>query len=235
MKLLRAIRFWACAVPATLLVCVFTALGALLVPRTAMQARIGGLWGRVILFGAGVSVRRRGPKPPPGAYVIVPNHTSMLDIPIVAAFVPLDLRFVSRPLFFKLPLLGWTMYIARHVALDPKKPKQAARVLRELGPMFQKGRSLVLFPEGTRTPDGAIQPYRRGPILAAIENQVPILPVRIEGLHESLPRGTLVPKPSRATLTLGQAIETKGLKPPDAKRLAKEIEAWARGVGAEGD
>jgi len=233
-KILRAIRFWLCAISATLAVCPCTLLTATLAPSTALSAWVGGLWGRVILFGAGVRVRRRGPVPDRRPHVVVPNHTSMLDIPIVAALVPLDVRFVSRPFFFKLPLLGWTMYIARHVALDPKKPREAARVLRELGPMFQKGRSLVLFPEGTRTPDGEVQSYRRGPILAAIENGVPILPVRIEGLHESLPRNTLVPKPGRATLTLGESIETKGLKPPDAKRLTKEIEEWAPGVGAEG-
>ncbi len=235
LTLLRAIRFWPCAIVATIGVCLSLLVTALVGLQQRATAPTGRWWGHMLLFGAGVRFETAGTQAPKGrAYVIVPNHTSMLDIAIINACVHVDLRYVSRPFFFKVPILGWSMYLGGHVALDPKKPKAAARVLRNLGPMFEAGRSLVLFPEGTRTPDGTVQAYRRGPISAAIENGVPLLPVRIEGLFESLPRGRLLPRPSRAKLTIGEPIETTGLKPPDAKRLTKQIEQWARGgAGAE--
>ncbi|MEE8104141.1 MAG: lysophospholipid acyltransferase family protein [Planctomycetota bacterium] len=211
-----------------------TVLGVLLgrVISRGCSSGVRRLWARGILFSAGLPCRIRGREniETRGPYVVVANHASMLDIPICASALPLSLLFVSRPFFFKVPFLGWGMSLLSDVRLDPKKPRQAARVLRTLHTRFDLGLSLLLFPEGTRSPDGKVKRYKRGPFLTAIENQVPILPVCIEGVHEALPKRTLRVRPRTLGFTIGKPIPTEGLKRPDARALAQRVEDWTRSV-----
>jgi len=213
-----------------------TVLGVLLGRVISRGCSIGvrRLWARGILFSAGLPLRIRGKEhlSTRGPYLVVANHSSMLDIPVCAAALPVSLLFVSRPFFFKVPFLGWGMTLVGDVSLDPKQPRQAARVLRTLHTRFGLGLSLLLFPEGTRSPDGTVQRYKRGPFLTAIENQVPILPVCIEGTHEALPKRTFRIRPRTLGFTIGEPIPTEGLKPPDARKLAQRVEDWARSVQA---
>lgn len=195
----------------------------------------GRLWARAVLWGAGVRIRIRGRESAGrGPYVVVSNHVSMLDICTCMAAVPVPCHFVSRPFFFKVPILGWGMWMARHISLDPKRPRKAARVLRGLGRRFSKGLSILLFPEGTRSEDGSIQRYKRGPFLTAIENGVDILPIHLSGLHERLPKGSLRVRPGEVRVTIGAPISTQGLDERDARRLAQQTEEWARQQTAGG-
>ena len=211
-----------------------TVLGVLLGRVVSRDFSIGirRLWARGILFSAGLPCRIRGLEHlhTRGPYLVVANHASMLDIPTCAASLPVSLLFVSRPFFFKIPVLGWGMTMVGDISLDPKHPRKAARVLRTLHTRFGLGLSLLLFPGGTRSPDGTVQRYKRGPFLTAIENQVPILPVCVEGAHEALPKRTFRIRPRTLGFTIGEPIPTEGLKPPDARKLAQRVEDWVRSV-----
>jgi len=165
---------------------------------------------------------------PEGPCILVPNHASMLDICTIAAQVPVNLRFVSRPFFFKVPVVGWGMLVGGHVALDPKKPRDAARTLATLARVFSRGISLVLFPEGTRSAGGRVGHYKRGPFLTAIRNGVPVVPVYLGGLHAVLPRGRLLPRAGPVRVVVGAPIPTAGRDEREATELARRVEAWAR-------
>jgi 1-acyl-sn-glycerol-3-phosphate acyltransferase len=228
----RTVFFWIMATLATILVAIELSIAAILgLGRTWVSRNIQSRWGHAVLFGAGVKVTVKGKENAKGGpFIVVPNHGSMLDIAAGLAHFGLNLRFLSRPFFFKIPFLGWSMWVSGHVSLDPKKPREAARVLRTLGPRLESGLSLVVFPEGTRSQDGEIHTYKRGPFLTAIQYQVPLLPVRIKGLWEVLPPGAKSPKPGKTEIIIGEPIPTKGLEPPAAKKLARDIEAWAKSV-----
>lgn len=191
------------------------------------QRPVNTFWGVSMLAGVFSRVKVEG-KPGKGPYMIVANHASMLDIAAGFAAVRIPFHYLSRPFFFKLPVVGWGMRLGGHISIDPTNAREASRKLRDVGPYFEKGISLFMFPEGTRSPDGTIGDYKRGPFLTAIQNGVPILPVRFVDLHKAMPRGSLAFRPTRARAIIGAPIETKDLKPPDAKRLARQVEDWTR-------
>ena len=191
-------------------------------------------WARTILRGMGVRIDRVvDPAVGKGPYVIVANHSSMLDIPAAGAAIPLTFHFVSRPFFFKVPFLGWGMFFARNISLDPKKPKSATKILETLHTRFENGISVLLYPEGTRSPDGTVKRYKRGPFLTAVQDGVPILPVYLGGTAALLPKKSLWPRPGRIGVMIGAPVETAGLASPDmremlghAKRIAQAVEQW---------
>jgi len=186
-------------------------------------------WSRALLRVLGIPVvREQADDVGPGPYVVVSNHTSMLDICIAAAAVPVPFFFTSRPAYFRVPLLGWGMHLARHVPLDPTRPRQAAAALARLGERFERGFSVLLFPEGTRSFDGTLLRYRRGPFLTAIRHGIPVLPVYMEGVHERLRRGTLRLSPGEVRLTIGSPLPTAGLEESASRDLAQRVETWSR-------
>lgn len=231
MKVFRALKYW---IPTSLsTIAIFLAISTtrLFTRHTPLFSMYSRIWGRVILWAAGAKVRLHGTHPKEGVFLIVANHASATDIPNGFAAVPYHFLFVSRPFFFRVPFLGWAMTLSNHISLDPESPRAAARTLRELGPHFEAGRSILIFPEGTRSEDGSIQTYKRGPFLTAIQNDVPILPLRFVGTNKIMRKGHAVPSPGIIDVVVGDPIETKDLAPPDAKRLAKEVEDWTREAG----
>jgi len=226
---LRLIRFWLVAIVSTIVIFILIIFAVLFRSRGPAISKFSRVWGRVVLWAAGTrltSETRDEPRLDP--CLIVANHASMMDVPAGFAAFPFDFRFVSRPFFFKVPILGWAMRLSGHVSLDPKNPRKASRVLRGIGTHFEKGKSIALFPEGTRTNDGAVGEYKRGPFLTAIQNGVPVVPACMIGVFAILPKGAIVPRGGRIHVIVGAAIETKDLHPPDARRLAQECEAWTR-------
>jgi len=226
---LRVALGWAALVASTVL----TGVAILLVwpfsPRGKAAFRIAAVWGRVAMRAAGVRVGIEGvERATGGPFVIVANHGSMLDIPILFASLPIQFRFVSRPFFFRIPFLGWGMTAGGHVSLDPRRPRQATRALAGLRRRFGHGISVLLFPEGTRSRDGAIARYKRGPFLTAIRNGVPLLPVALRGAHDALPPGRFVARPGPVTIVVGDPVPTEGRPEEDAEELARSVEAWAR-------
>lgn len=225
---LRWAWYWLVLVVASLVATLLLALNHLTSRRRSTITRISRRWGQSLLWAAGADLIVESSEIPDGPYVIVANHSSSLDIPAGFATVPVAFCFASRPFFFKVPFLGWSMRMSEHVAIDPKNPRQSIQALRSLDDRFRRGLSVLLFPEGTRSPDGRIRGYKRGPFLAAVRNGVPILPVRLWNFHCALPKGSSWPRPTRVAVQFGAPIPTTGLTPADAKKLADEVRDWTR-------
>jgi 1-acyl-sn-glycerol-3-phosphate acyltransferase len=131
-----------------------------------------------------------------GTYVFVSNHQSMVDILAVFA-TGFDYKWVSKVENFYAPFIGWAMVLNRYVALKRGHLPSILRMFRRCERCLKDGESLFIFPEGTRSPDGELQSFHRGAFVLAARNDVPILPVVIEGTGRILGKGSrrIVPVP----------------------------------------
>lgn len=128
---------------------------------------------------------------PKKVYVIVSNHQSMADIPLLA-HLQADTKWLAKAELFRVPLVGWMMRMAGDVPVERLEPRQAAKAMLNCARYLRQGCSMVFFPEGTRSLDGEVLPFNEGPFRLAVREKVPILPVAVEGTGSALPRNSWV-------------------------------------------
>lgn len=149
---------------------------------------------------------------PEGACLIASNHQSFLDPPIIGGCLPFEIAFVARKSLFYNPVFGGVIRACRAIPLDREEADLAA-VRRALATLAE-GRKLLIFPEGTRSQDGVMLPAKAGAGLLALRSRVPVVPVRIRGARDVLPRGGSVPMGgARIRVRFGKAIPADELDP----------------------
>ena len=124
-------------------------------------------------------------------YVIVSNHQSMADIPVIS-HLKLDTKWLAKAELFRLPLLGWMLRMAGDVPIERSDRRKGAKAMLQCARYLRQRCSVVFFPEGTRSPDGQVLPFNEGPFQLAIREQVPILPLVVEGSGAALPRNSWI-------------------------------------------
>ena len=123
------------------------------------------------------------------AHVVVANHQSLADIPLIA-HLRIEAKWLAKAELFRLPVFGWFLRMAGDVSVDRSDRRKAAQALLQCARLLKQRLSVVFFPEGTRSPDGAILPFNDGPFQLAIRERVPVLPLVVEGTGHALPRNT---------------------------------------------
>ena len=143
------------------------------------------------------------------AYVYMANHSSLIDTPALFAYLPHPFRIMAKRELFYIPFMGWHLWTAGHFPIDRRNARRTVRSIRRVIDGVRAGRSLAVFPEGTRTRDGQLQEFKPGAFKIALKAGVPIVPVAIRGTFTLLPRTTLAPKPGRVDVILSPPIETQ--------------------------
>ena len=212
------------------LVCGTLIPGALVAQKCSGNSRIAlwmarNIWAPIIINGglSRLAVSGRENVSPGQPTLVVSNHQSYADIPALYCALPVPLRFTARMELRALPFIGRFMRSLGMVLIDRSSPRRAARAVVELGQALQRGEWTVIFPEGTRSVDGALGPFAAGSLAAAIAAKVDILPVAITGRGRMLPRGGFRVRPSRIYVRIGQPISTRGLQPGDRFALAAQV------------
>ncbi len=222
---LRAGFAWLVVVKATV---VLGTLAACLREREA-ALRVGRLWARVCLFASGCPATAHVDPGVDldGPLVLLANHQSALDIPLVMAGLPEPLRaaFWSRDDLFEVPFLGRAMRAMGFVAVDRTDRRTAAAVLAASLALIRAGRSVLVFPEETYGPVDHLLPFQRGAFLLALKAGVPILPVGIRGTAEAFPPGARTISPRALELRFGRPVPTAGLGPSARAGLEAEVRA----------
>lgn len=197
--------------------------------------RAGREWGRGMLRWCRIGVRLAGfERIPPTPVVFISNHASQIDIWALLAELPGSVRFVYKKGMDWIPLMGLAMRRARHIPIKRQVKSLAFSAYDEAAKLIRSGISAVVFAEGTRSRDGKLQPFKRGPFVLAIAAQVPIVPVYCENTFALMPKGSFSPKPGVITIRIGEPIPTAGLRHEDRALLAERTRAELIKLGARG-
>ncbi|HEY5460754.1 MAG TPA: lysophospholipid acyltransferase family protein [Deferrimonas sp.] len=168
-----------------------------LLPGGNRAERVMGWWGRAFVRLGGWTFRVEGMEnlPSCGA-VLVANHQSIVDIPMLLSAFPQPVRFLAKRELGEIPLFGKAMAAAGNLFIDRDDPRDAVRMLRDVGARLRDGRLVVVFPEGTRSGDGSIGEFRPGAFYLAQKSGAPVVPVYIDGGRLALPKGSLRVRPA---------------------------------------
>ena len=172
---------------------------------------------RLCRFYFGLELRGTEHIPATGPVIIVPNHQTFADPPLVTIPVRRPVYYMAWRRLFEVPVLGWLIRRLRAFPVeiessDPRATREAVRLL-------QAGEAVMIFPEGGRSPDGRIQRFKLGAFRLAVSLGVPVLPVTIAGGHESWPPGRAFPRRARMTITYHPALAAdRGSDPREAAR-----------------
>ncbi len=142
------------------------------------------------------------------AYVYMANHSSLIDTPALFAYLPYQFRIMAKKHLFYVPFMGWHLWTAGNFAIDQSDARKTAKSLKRVIEGIRGGKSLAVFPEGTRSPDGRLQEFKQGTFKIAMRAGVPIVPISIIGTSKLLPKGSLAPRPGRVDVIIGKPIET---------------------------
>lgn len=211
-RLFVTLRAYVLGIAATIVhgvrVLVCARLGERCARRACYQAPRG--WSRAMLRGAGVRVELVGVEhlAPPRPAVLVCNHQSWFDVFALAGHLPVDFRFVGKRELARIPVFGAAWLACGHIAIDRSNRAAAIRSLNEAGRRLTEDEAVVvMFPEGTRSTDGRLLPFKKGAFMLALQLGVPIIPVAVAGTRAIMPKGAWTVRPGTIELRFGAPIE----------------------------
>jgi len=159
------------------------------------------------------------------SYILVSNHASILDIPALISAAPFPVRFLAKKSLLRFPIFGWVLYFSGHILIDRQSAQSALRSLMKAPSLLKKGISLIVFPEGTRSPDGEVKEFKRGAFLLAQHSKLPVVPISTIGTYEMLPRHGWCFWPGTIHIGMGEPIPTRDLSHRELKDLKGKVRA----------
>jgi 1-acyl-sn-glycerol-3-phosphate acyltransferase len=157
------------------------------------------------------------------SYILVSNHASILDILGIISAAPFPVRFIAKKSLVWFPIFGWFLHAAGHILIDRQKTTSAFQSLKKASSLLQKGISIIVFPEGTRSPDGEVKEFKRGGFLLAQRSKYPVVPVSIAGTYEMLPRQGWCFWTGTMHIRLSDPIPTRHLSRQEARDLMGRV------------
>jgi 1-acyl-sn-glycerol-3-phosphate acyltransferase len=226
LKALRSVFFGAFAVLWTF-VCFFLVTLALPFARRGRASHwiVRHVWVAVMLrvFCVKVIVSGLENFEPDRPCVFVSNHQSHFDIITIFHSTPTNLRFIAKKSLFRIPFFGWYLALAGYIRLDRSNRDRAIRSHDKAAEKIQKGVPIVSFPGGTRSPDGSVQPFKKGAFMLALKAGVPLVPVSITGSIKVLPKNSFSIQPGTIRIHYGKPVDVSGYSVDDRDRLIADV------------
>jgi 1-acyl-sn-glycerol-3-phosphate acyltransferase len=178
-------------------------------PNALYWAGINGVM--FFVRAAGVKVKVRGTERiPPGVCLFAANHTSSADAPAVVGAIPRRIAILLKESLFRYPIVGAAFRLARFIPVNRKSHDSALESLDKAVEELTSGQSFLIYPEGTRSPDGRLQPFKKGAVVMAIKAGVPIVPVACSGAHRVMGKRSLAMRPGEILVEFLDPIDAAG-------------------------
>ena len=174
--------------------------------------RIARIWGRGILSVSRVRVSVKGLSQinPARSYIYMSNHQSNFDIPVLLAYLPVQFRWLAKAELFKIPIFSRAMRGAGYVRIDRFNRESAIESIKEAAAKMKDGVSVMIFPEGTRSHDGSIRPFKKGGFVMAVDTGVPIVPVILRGTRPIMDKSSWRINAGNVSLQIEKPIDSTG-------------------------
>lgn len=192
-------------------------------------------WGRIITRVSGVKVYVEGleqlvyGRP----YIFAANHQSQFDIFALQGYLSVDFRWMAKKELFRIPVFGRAMKAGGYIEVDRAHGRQAIKSLDEAAKRIADGTSVIIFPEGTRSPDGNLMSFKAGGMVIAIKSGVPLVPMAIIGTHKILAKGCFLVEAGDVLIRVGTPIETSSYCMKQKHELAERLHDAVAGLIAE--
>jgi 1-acyl-sn-glycerol-3-phosphate acyltransferase len=225
-QLLRSLVFLVFVPIVTTTVCLLAIIDTGLLKRAPAKVQIyPRLWAIFLTRIAGVHIRVTGMNniDKQATYVFAGNHTSQLDIYSFQARFPHDFRWIAKKELFNIPIFGLAMRRVGFISIDRSHGRKALKSLNQAAERIGAGSSVLIFPEGTRSKNGRLHPFKSGAILLAIKSGVPIVPVGFNNVSRILPKGKLLPRGGEVEIRIGRPIPTADYTAKDKQILASML------------
>ena len=184
-------------------------ISTLFQPQGTLGRRLSRVWARLLLKILGISVTVEGLErlDPGQTYVFAANHRSQFDIFVLLVTLPADFGWVAKKSLFQIPIFGQALGRLGNVSIDRQHLQDAIKSLNHAADLIHSGRSLVVFPEGTRATSRELLPFKKGVFIMALKAGQPIVPVRISGTLAIQPRGSLYVRPGPIKVVISPPID----------------------------
>ena len=209
--------FW--LVLLTLIAGVMVILFSLLDPRATLARKVGRLWAQLLLKITHTPLTVEGLEHliPGQTYVFAANHRSQFDIFVLMASLPGEFGWVAKKSLFQIPIFGQALTSLGNISIDRSSLKDAIKSLNQAATLVQRGRSLIVFPEGTRATTRELLPFKKGVFIMALKAGQPVVPISINGTMAIQPRGSLHLRPGPVKMVISPPVD-----PADFKGRPKE-------------
>jgi 1-acyl-sn-glycerol-3-phosphate acyltransferase len=221
----RTIFVWSCIVLSGLFFGIFAILSYPFDPKGRLGHHFARLWGKTCLLVNGVRLTMEGlehlHKESP--YIFMSNHQGSYDIYSLLGYLPFQFKWLAKKELFAIPVLGWGMTAVGYISIDRAGTRETVEAMNKAARKIREGMSVVIFPEGSRSPDGLIQPFKKGGFTLAIKSKVPIVPIAIAGSREIIPKDQWTVSPGDIRVRIGQPIETEDCSMKDRMPLMERV------------
>lgn len=223
--MIRTIFVWSCIVIATLALGILAFVTALFDRKGKIVHQYARLWGKIALWANGVKVKLQGLEhvKGKGPYIFMSNHQGSYDIFALLGHLPFQFKWLAKKELFSIPFFGWTMAAAGYISVDRKGTRETVEAMNEAARKIREGMSVVIFPEGSRSQNGTIQPFKKGGFTLAIKSKVPIVPIAIHGSRTIMPKDRLKISPGEIRIQLGSPIKTENFSLKDREFLMAKV------------
>jgi 1-acyl-sn-glycerol-3-phosphate acyltransferase len=223
--MIRTVFVWFCIVVAGAILGSLCIICYPLNPSGRLNHRLARLWGKIALWANWVKVTVEGLDhvPGQGPYVFMVNHQGSYDIFALLGHLPFQFKWLAKKEMFSIPILGLAMKATGYIFIDREGTRETVKAMNNAAERIRDGMSVVIFPEGSRSPDGSIQPFKKGGFTLAIKSKVPIVPVAITGSAEIIPKGKMRVRPGSITIRVDRPVETKGCTLKDRGALMDQL------------
>ncbi len=232
--ILRVLRITLITDPLMLAVIVLSGIASagihLLTRSKDAQDKLRVFSARAMLLVSAVKVNAAGLEriPKHGGLVFVANHRSMMDIPVLTAYLPGSVRFLAKQSLFRVPFIGWHLRFGGHVPVVRHDQRAAVKALRQARQIVAEGASVLVFAEGSRGEGDDLGMFKAGAAHIALRSRATVVPVGLRGTQAVLPKGSLHVRPGKVLLRVGEPIRTESFSRRDEKRLTELLQARVR-------